>query len=60
MLYKNTPEINARYRTHIEGIDYYKDVYTTDKGYAFDEPGMDNIYKELEIPVYEKSILRIY
>ena len=54
MLYKNTPEINARYRTHIEGIDYYKDVYTTDKGYAFDEPGMDNIYKKLEISVYEK------
>ena len=53
-LYKNTPEVCARYRTHIEGKMYYRDVYSVDKGFAFDEPGMDDIYEALQIPVYKK------
>lgn len=53
-LYKNTPEVCACYRTHIEGKMYYRDVYSVDKGFAFDEPGMDDIYDALQIPVYKK------
>lgn len=53
MLFKNTPEVCARYRTCLEGKLNYKEVYTTDKGYAFDEPGMDAIYEGLNIPVYK-------
>ena len=53
-LYKNTPEVCARYRTHIDGKMYYRDVYSVDKGFAFDEPGMDDIYEALQIPVYKK------
>ena len=52
-LYRNTPEVCSRYRTKIEGKMYYKDVYSVDKGYAFDEPGMDDIYEGLAIPVYK-------
>ena len=46
--------MRARYRTHIEGKMYYRDVYSVDKGFAFDEPGMDDIYEALQIPVYKK------
>ena len=54
ILFKNTKEVCARYRTYIDGQMYYKDVYSVDKGYAFDEPGMDAIYKALGIPVYSE------
>ena len=53
MIFKNTPEVCARFRTCLEGKLNYKEVYSTDKGYAFDEPGMDTIYEGLGIPVYK-------
>lgn len=53
MLFKNTPEVCARFRTCLDGKLNYKEVYSTDKGYAFDEPGMDVIYEGLGIPVYK-------
>ena len=53
MLFKNTREVCARYRICLSGKLNYKEVYTTDKGYAFDEPGMDDIYEGLNIPVYK-------
>lgn len=56
ILYRNTPEVCARYRTCIEGKVNYREVYSTDKGYAFDEPGMDDIYEGLNIPVYSEII----
>lgn len=56
ILFKNTKEVCARYRTVIEGKLDYRTVYSTDKGYAFDEPGMDDIYDSLGIPVYSKII----
>lgn len=56
ILYRNTPEVCSRYRTCIEGKTNYREVYSTDKGYAFDEPGMDDIYKTLNIPVYSEII----
>ena len=53
-LYKNTPEVNARYRTCIPGIVNYKIAYSTDQGFAFDEPPMEEIYKSLGIPYYQE------
>lgn len=54
MLFRNTPEVCVRYRTIIEEKWNYKEIYSRDKGYAFDEPGMDAIYEKLKIPVYKK------
>lgn len=56
ILYRNTREVCSRYRTLIDGKLNYIEVYTTDKGYAFDEPGMDDIYEYLDIPVYNEII----
>lgn len=53
-LYKNTPEVCARYKTLIEGKPNYKEVYSNDKSYIFDEPGMDDIYEYLGIDVYKQ------
>lgn len=52
-LYRNTPEVCSRYRTQVPGKMFYREVYSTDKGYAFDEPGMDDIYDYLGIEVYK-------
>lgn len=52
-IYKNTTEVNSRYRTIFDGNNY-KVVYTNQGAYAFDEVGMDNIYKILNIPYYKE------
>lgn len=54
-IYKNTTEVNSRYRTIFDGNNY-KVVYTNQGAYAFDEVGMDNIYKILNIPYYKEII----
>lgn len=54
-IYKNTAEVNSRYRTIFDGNNY-KVVYTNQGAYAFDEVGMDNIYKILNIPYYNEII----
>lgn len=54
MLFRNTPQVNARYRTIIEGLLSYREAFSVDKSFAFDEPGMDAIYEALDIPVYKE------
>lgn len=54
ILYKNTPEVNARYRTEIPGLLSYKEAFSSTKGYCFDEPGMCDIYDALGIPYYKE------
>lgn len=54
MLFRNTPQVNARYRTTIEGLLSYREAFSVDKSFAFDEPGMDAIYEALDIPVYKE------
>lgn len=54
-LYRNTPEVNARYKTVIDTVVDYKEVFTSNKSYAFDEPMMEQIYKYLKIPYYVKT-----
>ena len=53
-LYKNTPEVNKRYRTVIDGLDNYKMAFSESEGHAFDEVGIEEIYKKLNIPYYSK------
>lgn len=49
-LYKNTQEINSLYKNRIEGIAYYKDVYSQHHHIAFDEEyGMNIITREVGI-----------
>lgn len=55
-LYRNTPEVNARYKYEAEGLVSYKDAFTSEKGLCFDETGIENIYKSLGIPYYSKTI----
>ena len=43
-LYKNVNEINAIYRTQIDGVNYYRDVYTRENLYGFDEECGMNVF----------------
>lgn len=52
-LYRNTPEVNARYKTIVNGLTNYMQVYSSSDGFAFDEPGIENIYNYLNIPYYK-------
>lgn len=52
-LYKNTREINAIYKARIDGVNYYKDIYSTDSIYGFDEEfGMNVITRAIGIKEY--------
>ena len=55
-LYKNTKEVNERFKE--EGVEpSYKDVYATDKGFAFDEiNGMPSYYLKKGYPIFTKNI----
>lgn len=58
-LYKNTKENNTRYRltdSDENDIVSYKEVYTNDKSYGFDEDPMDNIFSEYDLPVFRKIV----
>lgn len=54
-IFKNTPIVNSRYRTMFDGNNYKK-VYTTSGAFAFDEVGMDEIYKILHIDYYKEIV----
>ena len=54
-LYKNTKEVNSRYRTTIKGIPNYREIFSNSKGYAFDEGIIGEIYDELNIPYYKET-----
>jgi hypothetical protein len=49
-LYRNTPEVNARYKTVIEGEMDYKTAFLGSEGHAFDEVGIEAIYRHLISP----------
>lgn len=54
-LYKNTKEVNSRYRTTIKGIPNYREIFSNSKGYAFDEGIIGEIYDKLDIPYYKET-----
>lgn len=55
-LYKNTPEVNGRYKTVVPdaGINY-RDYFSSAEGHCFDEVGMCSIYDYLELPYYRET-----
>ncbi len=56
-LYRNTFENNNRFKLKGSLVGDYKKVFTTDKGFAFDETyGVYSIFKFNNIPVYSKRI----
>lgn len=52
ILYRNTPESNARYRSCIDGIINYIEVFQEKKNLFFDETGMLEIYNALGVKTY--------
>lgn len=58
-LYKNTEEINSLYKTKIEGVAYYRDVYSNGRHIAFDEEYGMNLFvrtkgiKEFVLPFFD-------
>ncbi len=54
-LYKNSKEVNSRYRNKIDGIPSYKEIFTNTKGFCFDENVICDIYDKLKIPYYKET-----
>lgn len=54
-LYRNTPEVNSRYKTIIPGQLSYKDIFNSSEGHCFDENGIENIYEYLKIPYFRET-----
>ncbi len=52
-LYKNTEEVNKRYKTIINEKVNYKNVFQDSEPYFFDEVGICEIYDNLNIPYYK-------
>lgn len=51
-IYKNTEEVNTRYRTIVPNTLSYKDVFSGQSDWSFDENGMDAIYHHLGLSYY--------
>ena len=45
-LYRNTPEVNARYRTILEGELTYQNIFQSSYGHCFDEDLINKIYQD--------------
>ena len=55
-LYRNTKEVNARYRYIPQNAPGYIESFSAKTPRAFDEWPMEMIYKELKIPYYMETI----
>ena len=55
-LYKNTKVVNLRYRKELEGITGYKEIFYTNKYYAFDENIICHMYDKMNIQYYKDTI----
>lgn len=53
-LYRNTPEVNLRYRTIIDEVSYIE-AFSNSKAMLLDEFGMIKIYEHLNIPYYSDN-----
>lgn len=45
-IYKNTVEVNKRYRLPIKGVEQYRNILSNDKNLFFDENSINQIYEE--------------
>ena len=53
-LYKNTPEVNSRYKLPVNGKELYKEAICSSENKFFDESGMSDIYRAYNIPFFDK------
>lgn len=57
-LYRNTPEVNQRYKLKGSTFGDYDEVFIKNKIYVFDEGyGINNIYKQNGFPIYDKYVM---
>lgn len=52
-IYRNKKDVNVRYRMIFNGIDNYRDVFSINRGFCFDEGGISKIYEKLNIEYYK-------
>lgn len=55
-LYKNTDKINNMFKNKIDIETDYKEVFTHDKSYSFDEMGIIRIFTNNNIKIYNKFV----
>lgn len=55
ILYKNTPEVNGRYKTIVPQKVDYREIFSSKEGHCFDENGMCEIYDYLGIPYFRET-----
>lgn len=53
-LYRNVPEVNARYKYCAKNAVSYKEAFQSDFGRCFDEGAQEKIYKELNLEYYKE------
>lgn len=53
-IYRNTKEVNERYKFEKEGLVTFREAFSNSKGYCFDEGGISKIYEALNIQYYNK------
>lgn len=53
-LYKNNSEVNSRYKMEFSDLPSYKEIFSTSRGYCFDEDIITKIYDKMDIPYYKK------
>lgn len=55
-IFKNTEEVNKRYRTIIHNKLNYRIAFSSERSYCFDESGLDDIYQGAKIDYYSEVI----
>lgn len=55
-LYKNNEQVNARYRSKLNGTYPFKEIFQCEQNCMFDEGDIDRIYSDLGIDVYHDII----
>lgn len=52
-LYRNTREVNSRWRLSLDGVQVWREVISSDDIFAFDERAINDIYFENGFPIYQ-------
>lgn len=54
-IYKNNDEVNSRYRIEFNELPSYKEIFSSAKGFCFDENIICEIYDRLNISYYKET-----
>ncbi|MBO7521566.1 MAG: hypothetical protein J6T16_04930 [Opitutales bacterium] len=55
-LYKNTPSVNALYKTKIDAAPTYREIFTSNKNLFFDEDIICKIYGALGVKYFKETV----